>query len=92
MELNKKAIRTIFFGVAGCILLYWMLHETERVTSAYRVIANVLSPFVIGAVLAFIFNVPMRSIERMLMEIKHPTLRRVVALLLTLLLVLVVEH
>ena len=90
MELNKKAIRTIFFGVAGCILLYWMLHETERVTSAYRVIANVLSPFVIGAVLAFIFNVPMRSIDRMLMEIKHPTLRRVVALLLTLLLVLVV--
>lgn len=90
MELNKKAIRTIFFGVAGCILLYWMLHETERVTSAYRVIANVLSPFVIGSVLAFIFNVPMRSIERMLMEIKHPTLRRVVALLLTLLLVLVV--
>ena len=87
MELNKKAIKTIFFGVAGCILLYWMLHETERVASAYRAIANVLSPFVIGAVLAFIFNVPMRSIERILTAIKHPTLRRVVALLLTLLLV-----
>ena len=87
MELNKKAIRTIFFGVAGCILLYWILHETERVTAAYRVIANVLSPFAIGAVLAFILNVPMRSIERILGGIKHPTFRRVIALLLTVLLV-----
>ena len=90
MELNKKAIRTIFFGVAGCILLYWILHETERVTSVYRTIANVLSPFVIGSVLAFILNVPMRSFERMLKGIKYPTLRRVVALLLTILAVLLV--
>lgn len=90
MELNKKAIKTIFFGVAGCILLYWILHETERVASAYQVVADVLSPFVIGAGLAFIFNVPMRSIERMLVGIKQPTLRRVVALLLTILAVMLV--
>ena len=90
MELNKKAIKTIFFGVAGCILLYWILHETEKLTAAYNVVAGVLSPFAIGAVLAFIFNVPMRSFERMLMGIKHPTLRRVIALLLTLLAVLLV--
>lgn len=90
MELNKKAIKTIFFGVAGCILLYWILHETERVASVYKVIADVLSPFVIGAGLAFIFNVPMRSIERMLVGIKQPTLRRVVALLLTILAVMLV--
>ena len=90
MELNKKAIKTIFFGVAGCILLYWILHETERVASVYKVIADVLSPFVIGAGLAFILNVPMRSIERMLVGIKQPTLRRVVALLLTILAVMLV--
>ena len=90
MELNKKAIKTIFFGVAGCILLYWILHETEKLTAAYNVVAGVLSPFGIGAVLAFIMNVPMRSFERWLGGIKHPTLRRVVALLLTLLAVLLV--
>ena len=90
MELNKKAIKTIFFGVAGCILLYWILHETERVTAAYNVVADVLSPFAIGAVLAFILNVPMRSFERMLSGIKFPTLRRVIALLLTILAVLLV--
>ena len=91
MELNKKAIRTIFFGVAGCILLYWILHETDRVTAAYKTVSGVLSPFVIGAVLAFILNVPMRSFEKMLGVIKQPTLRRVVALLLTILAVLLVS-
>ena len=90
MELNKKAIKTIFFGVAGCILLYWILHETEKLTSVYRTVSDVLSPFVIGAVLAFILNVPMRSFERLLMGIKWPTLRRITALLLTFLAVLLV--
>ena len=90
MELNKKAIRTLFLGVAGCILLYWILHETEKLTAAYNVVAGVLSPFVIGAVLAFILNVPMRRFERILGGMKLPTLRRVVALLLTVLAVLLV--
>ena len=90
MELNKKAIRRIFIGVAGCILLYWILHETDRVTSAYNTIAGVLSPFVIGAGLAFILNVPMRSFERFLRKIKFAKLRRVVALLLTIVSVLLV--
>ena len=90
MELNKKAIKTVFFGVAGCILLYWILHETEKLTAAYEVVSGVLSPFVIGSVLAFILNVPMRRFERMLTAIKHLKLRRVVALLLTLLAVLIV--
>ena len=52
--------------------------------------AGVVSPFAIGAVLAFIMNVPMRSFERILGGIKFPTLRRVVALLLTLLAVVLV--
>ena len=90
MELNKKAIKAVFFGVAGCILLYWILHETEKLTAAYKVVSGVLSPFVIGSVLAFILNVPMRRFERMLTAIKHLKLRRVVALLLTLLAVLIV--
>ena len=31
IELNKKNLERIFFGVAACIILYWLLHETERV-------------------------------------------------------------
>ena len=27
LEMNKKTIRNIFLGVAGCIVLYWLLHD-----------------------------------------------------------------
>lgn len=90
MELNKKVLRNIFLGAAGCIVLYWVLHETERMQSLFHTIWNVLSPFLVGAALAFILNVPMRAIERMLKGIKKPKLRRAAALLLTLLAVIIV--
>lgn len=83
LELNKKTIRNIFLGVAACILFYWLLHETERVRSVYTVIKNVVSPFIVGSVLAFIINVPMRSIEKLLTPVGNAKLRRVLALLIT---------
>ncbi|HIT33438.1 MAG TPA: AI-2E family transporter [Candidatus Faecousia intestinigallinarum] len=85
MEINKKTLRTIFLGAAGCIILYWLLHETERVQSFFTTVTNIFSPFVAGAALAFVLNVPMRSIERLLVDIRSTALRRTIALLLTLL-------
>lgn len=87
MEFSKKTIRNIFLGVAACIFFYWLLHETERVNAVFGVVKSVLAPFVIGAVLAFIINVPMRSIENMLTGVKSPTLRRTIAVILTLVVV-----
>ena len=84
MELNRKTLRTIFLGVAGCIFLYWLLHETERVKGVLQVGKDLLSPFIAGAILAFILNVPMRGIEKFLSEIEKPGTRRAVAILLTL--------
>ena len=31
MSIDKKTLGRIFLGVAGCIVLYWLLHETDRV-------------------------------------------------------------
>ena len=76
MEINKKLFRNIFLGVAGCIILYWVLHEPERIDYVFGTIRSVLSPFVLGATLAFILNVPMRSFERLLTGIKSITWRR----------------
>lgn len=83
MEINKKTLRTVFLGAAGCILLYWLLHETERVKSVLGVVKSIFSPFVVGAALAFILNVPMRGIEGLLKRIKNNGLRRALALVLT---------
>ena len=47
-------------------------------------ITNMLSPFIVGAALAFVLNVPMRSIENLLRKIPKKGLRRALALILTL--------
>ena len=85
MEIKGKTLRNIFLGVMACIVLYWLLHETERVKSVWNVVKNVCSPFVVGAALAFIFNVPMRAVERYLSFVSKPGMRRALALIVTLL-------
>lgn len=90
MHIEKRTLRNIFLGVSACIILYWILHETERVKSTIDFISGILFPFVFGAALAFILNVPMRSIERLLKKIKKDGMRRILALLLTLFAVLLI--
>lgn len=83
MHIERKTLRNIFIGVAACIFFYWLLHETERVKTVWMFIKNLFSPFVVGAALAFVLNVPMRGIERWFSSVKNKSLRRVVAVLLT---------
>lgn len=83
MHIERKTLRNVFLGVAACIFLYWLLHETDRVRAVYQFFKNIFSPFVIGAGIAFVLNVPMRGIEGMLKGIKNRSLRRVAAVLLT---------
>lgn len=83
MEISKKTLRTIFLSIGGCILLYWILHETERLGSFLKIIAGILSPFFLGGALAFILNVPVRAFERRLKGIQKQGVRRLVAIILT---------
>lgn len=87
MHIEKRTLRNIFLGVAGCIVLFWLLHETESVKSVFSKIYSVISPFLFGGVLAFIFNVPMRAIEGKLGKIKSEKLRRISSVVITLLFV-----
>jgi len=90
LHFDKKTLKNIFIVVAACIVLYWILHETERVQSVISVISGIFAPFAIGAGLAFIINVPMRSIENRFVRIKNDGLRRALAILLTFLIVALV--
>ncbi len=90
MHIEKKTLKNIFIGVVACIVIYWILHETERAKSLYALISGIFAPFAVGAGLAFIINVPMRGIENRFGAIKNVGLRRTVALLLTLLAILLV--
>ena len=90
MTSDRKKYGLIFSGVAGCILLYWILFQPQRVAAVYDTVMTVISPFIVGSVLAFILNVPMRAIENKLSKVKKKEIRRPIALIITLLLVLLV--
>ena len=92
MERNKISYKKVFLGVAGCIVLYWLLTQTERFFSILSGITTVLSPFIVGASLAFVLNVPMRFIENKLKKISRPGLRRALAMVLTIVFVLLVLY
>lgn len=90
-ELNKKNLLRIFLCVCGAIVLYWLLHETERVKNFFNLITGVLAPFIFGGVLAFILNVPMRGIENgILKKIRGGNLKRLIAVILTFIAMLLV--
>ena len=90
LEVNKKTIFRIFLGVAGCIVLYWLLNEHEKVNIVWTKLLNILSPFFLGGCIAFIANVPMRFFENKLTKIQNPGFRRAVALILTFVAILLV--
>lgn len=89
-EISKKTLRNLFLVVAGSIILYWLLHDTERVSSVIGVITGVIAPFFAGAGIAFVLNVPMRAFEGLLKNVKNGGWRRVLAFLLTVLAVCLV--
>lgn len=90
MQIEKKTLRKLFLCVLGCIVLYWILRDTERAKLLISSIWGIISPFAVGAAIAFVFNVPMRAVERQLKGFKSAGLRRTVAILLTILLMVLV--
>ena len=87
MHFDKKTVRNIFFIAVGAIAFYWVLNETEQFKSLWTALTGMFSPFVLGAAIAFILNVPMRVVEKPLKFIQNESLRRTAAIILTLLII-----
>ncbi len=81
--IDKKTLRKIFLLLAGCIAFGWFLVDTSRAKAVFTYIWGLIAPFVTGAAIAFIFNVPMRAIENQLEGVRKPGIRRLLAMLLT---------
>ena len=88
MHFDKKTVRNIFFIAVGAIAFYWVLNETEEFKSLWNALTGMLSPFILGAAIAFILNVPMRVVEKPLKFIQNVSLRRTAAIILTLLIMI----
>ncbi len=85
MEISKKQFRAILAGVVGCIVLYWLLDDLDRVRSFLGWGLGLIQPFLVGACIAFILNVPMRGIERQLRKVPELPAVRGLSICLTLL-------
>ena len=84
MQLDKKQIKTLLLGAAGCIVLYWVLNDMERVRGILSWGLSIAQPFLVGACIAFILNVPMRAIERQVKKVPNIPAERTISILLTL--------
>ena len=80
---DKKFMHRVFLLIAGSILFAWLILDTKRASMVFDTIWKLISPFVVGAGLAFVFNVPMRAIERQLADIRKEGLRRGMAIVFT---------
>ena len=85
MKIDKSVLKKLFVLAAGCILFAWLVLDTARATTMFRTVWSLFSPFVVGAGIAFVFNVPMRAIERQLADIRKAGFRRVLSIVLTIL-------
>ena len=63
MNWDKRDIINICKIVAFGIILFWLLNNLSLFGTAVTTLCKILSPFIIGAAIAFIINIPMTIFE-----------------------------
>lgn len=86
MEWNKQTVKSLLLVVCGGAAFYCAIQHLDAVAGAVAWLLGILAPFLLGGALAFVLNVPMRAIERHLLQKSRRAdkLRRPLALVLTL--------
>lgn len=63
MELNKKNMKKLMILISFGIILFWALTNLPVIFGFLSHLLHLLYPFILGAVIAFILNIPMTKIE-----------------------------
>lgn len=87
MELNKENMSKIKQLILFAVVIVILGINYQKLLVLLGDVIKIISPFLLGAAIAFVLNVPMRSIEKNIMQKKTSRLRRPVSLCLTILLV-----
>lgn len=98
MEFNKENTKKILGIISFGIILYFVLQNIVAVKNAFVYGLEMLSPFWIGAGIAFILNIPMRSFEKRLFKpqkmkngkLKQNRLKRPICIVLAFIITIVV--
>lgn len=96
MELNKENIKKIIGMIAFGIILYFVLQNIIVLQNIFANIIGILSPFLFGAGIAFILNIPMDMFERRLFKpkkmkngkVKQNKLKRPISIVLSCILII----
>ncbi len=87
MNLDKKNIMKIIGIITAAAIIFAIFRNFTAALNFVKAVVSIFTPFILGAAIAFVVNVPMRSIEGRLFpnSQKLRKLRRPLALVLTLL-------
>ena len=66
MDLNRRNMKKIAGLIVFAVVLFWMLEHYTATGDLINGLLRLLSPFIMGLCLAFIINVPLRSVENRL--------------------------
>ena len=64
MQLTKENIKKIMGIITFGIGFYWLLNNLDGIGSFANRLFNLLFPFILGGVLAFVLNIPMMKVEK----------------------------
>lgn len=87
-QLTKRNWRKFFIVSLIGIVVIALFFANEQLNILYKGIKNVLAPFITGTVIAFVFNVPVRALEKRLGFIKNREFRRIISISVTAIVVL----
>ena len=82
-----KITKWLIGVVTACILIYLAIRHLDMIAAGISWLINIMFPLLLGVIMAFILNVPMRPIEKHLHS-KHEKSKRPLAIFLSLVLVL----
>ncbi len=90
MELDKNNMRKIMMLILFTILLVMASTNIEVIWNGIGTVIQIVRPFILGAAIAFVINVPMKVIERNLLKYTkmRPKFVRVVSYVLAVLFIL----
>ena len=90
MEKKNLDLKKWIFLISFTLVGYWIVNNMESVGAMLNVIFAILFPFILGAALAFIINIPMSFFERKMTKMKNRRVVRFLSLIFAILVIVVV--
>lgn len=92
--MSKKEIKQLIKVILIAILVFWLLNNLSVIKNTINNILNVLFPFLLGAIFAFLFNIPMSNFERFFRnrrkDKKNTKFDRVISIILSIVVIFII--